>query len=35
MISPEHPAMLAASGITVEHAMARGYETVTDKRSVP
>lgn len=30
MISPEHLAMLAASGITPEHAAARGYETITD-----
>jgi hypothetical protein len=32
MISAEHLAMLAASGITEEFAMARGYETITDKR---
>ena len=32
MIADHHLAMLAASGITVEHAMARGYETITDKR---
>ena len=31
-ISPEHLAMLAESGITAEFAMARGYETITDKR---
>jgi hypothetical protein len=32
MISPDHLAMLAASGITLEHAMARGYETIDDRR---
>ena len=32
VISPDHFAMLAASGITPEHAALRGYETVTDKR---
>ena len=32
MIDPEHLAALAASGITSEFAMARGYETITDKR---
>ena len=32
MISPDHLAMLAASGITPEHAAARGYETITDPR---
>ena len=30
MISPDHLAMLAASGITPEHAAMRGYETITD-----
>lgn len=30
MISPEHLAFLAASGITPEFAAARGYETITD-----
>lgn len=30
MISPEHLDVLAASGITPEHAAARGYETITD-----
>ncbi len=30
MISPDHLAMLAASGITEEFAMARGYETITE-----
>ena len=29
-ISPDHLAMLAASGITLEHAALRGYETITD-----
>jgi putative DNA primase/helicase len=32
VINPDHLAMLAASGITPEHAAARGYETITDKR---
>ncbi len=32
MISPDHLGMLAASSITAEYAMARGYETITDKR---
>ena len=32
MLIAEHRAMLAASGITAEFAMARGYETITDKR---
>ena len=32
MIDPEHLAALAESGITSEFAMARGYETITDKR---
>jgi hypothetical protein len=32
VIADHHLAMLAASGITDEHAMARGYETITDKR---
>ena len=32
VISPDHLAMLAASGITPEHAALRGYETITDKR---
>ena len=32
MISPDHLAMLAASGITPEHAMARGCETITVRR---
>jgi hypothetical protein len=32
MISPDHLAMLAASGITPEHAELRGYETVIDRR---
>lgn len=31
VISDEHLAMLAASGITPEHAVRRGYETITDK----
>jgi hypothetical protein len=31
MISADHLAMLAASGITEEFAIARGYETITDK----
>ena len=30
MISPDHLAILAASGITPEHAAVRGYETITD-----
>lgn len=30
MLNVEHLAMLAASGITPEHAAARGYETITD-----
>jgi hypothetical protein len=30
MISPNHLAMLAASGITEDFALARGYETITD-----
>jgi Domain of unknown function (DUF3854) len=30
VISPDHLAMLAASGITEEFALARGYETITD-----
>jgi hypothetical protein len=32
VISPDHLAMLAASGITAEFAMARGYETITDPK---
>jgi hypothetical protein len=32
MINPSHLAMLAASGITPEHAAARGYETIEDRR---
>jgi hypothetical protein len=32
VIAEHHLAMLAASGITVEHAAARGYETITDRR---
>ena len=32
MIADHHLDMLEASGITPKHAMARGYETVTDKR---
>jgi hypothetical protein len=32
MISPDHLDMLAASGITPEHAVMRGYETIADKR---
>lgn len=32
MISPDHLAMLAESGITSEYALARGYETITDTR---
>ena len=32
MISPEHLATLAASGITPEHAALRGYETIRDPR---
>ena len=32
MIADHHLAMLAASGITPEYAVARGYETITDKR---
>ena len=32
MIAGHHLDMLAASGITPEHAAARGYETITDKR---
>ena len=32
MISPEHLDMLAASGITAEFALARGYETINDRR---
>jgi Domain of unknown function (DUF3854) len=32
VINPDHSAMLAASGITPEHAALRGYETITDKR---
>ena len=31
MIADHHLAMLAASGITPEHAALRGYETITDK----
>jgi hypothetical protein len=31
MISADHLAMLASSGITEEFAIARGYETITDK----
>ncbi len=31
MISDDHLKMLAASGITPEHAALRGYETVTDR----
>jgi putative DNA primase/helicase len=31
MIAQNHLDMLAASGITVEHAEARGYETITDR----
>ncbi len=31
VISPDHLAMLAASGITPEYAALRGYETVTDR----
>jgi Domain of unknown function (DUF3854) len=32
VINPDHLAMLAASGITPEHAALRGYETIDDKR---
>jgi hypothetical protein len=32
IISPDHLAMLAKSGITAEFAIARGYETILDKR---
>lgn len=32
MISPDHLAMLAASGITAEHAELRGYETITKRK---
>jgi hypothetical protein len=32
VISPDHLAMLDASGITPEHAALRGYESITDKR---
>ncbi len=32
MISDDHLKMLAASGITEEHAQLRGYETITEKR---
>lgn len=32
MIGPQHLDALAASGITPEHARARGYETITDRR---
>lgn len=32
MIAQHHRDMLTASGITPEHATARGYETITDKR---
>jgi Domain of unknown function (DUF3854) len=32
VISADHLAALAASGITAEFAMARGYETITEKR---
>ena len=31
MISPDHLATLALSGITPEHAAVRGYETITDR----
>ena len=31
-LSEHHVAMLEASGITAEHAAARGYETITDAR---
>ena len=31
-LAPHHLEMLAASGITPEHAARRGYETITDKR---
>lgn len=31
-IAPRHLEMLAASGIPLEHATARGYETITDSR---
>jgi hypothetical protein len=33
-IAPNHLDILAASGITPEHAAARGYETVTDKHKL-
>ena len=32
MLSEHHLAALAASGVTPEHAAARGYETITDSR---
>ena len=32
MISPEHLKTLAASGITEQFALARGYETITDPK---
>ena len=32
MIAAHHLGMLAGSGITPEHAVLRGYETITDKR---
>ncbi len=32
MISPDHLAVLTASGITPEHAAKRGYETITDSQ---